>query len=220
LNSFQENGLWITKDDYKSVGSVKPTVFGITLHESIKWAFNVIWEKYPTESPHKVFVGYHGTSLEAWKSISKENHLRPSFGQLGHGVYVGSFWKACRFAGRDQDYKFRNHPIVLRVLLKCIPEKQLTFPRKEECTCKMFCEGQKKELVEACAHEYDWNTPQEYSYGFLKPTQMSDGKWITKNEEWIFPSHSIIRLAEAVELNKESIAKPDYDPWQRNIKIL
>lgn len=218
--SLKSSGIWITKDDYTAKGNVNPTVFGLSLHEHIRWAFDIAYAQSQFQSDSKVYVGYHGTSFQAYKSIQKENQLKPSFGQLGNGVYVGSFWKACRFAGRNQDYELREHPVVLRVLCLGKPPKQIIFPCTQACTCTIWCSSAKTEMALACAHEKDWNTENDGSFGFLKPTQMSDGKWITKNEEYIFPSSSVLRLAEAVSLNKESIYKPHYDPWQRNIKII
>lgn len=214
-SNLKQSGIWITKDDLKQVGNVSATVFGIPLHQHISWAFDVAIKQVPLESKYKIFVGYHGTGIEEYKSIQKLKKLLPSQGQLGYGIYVGSFWKGCRFAGRNQDYEFRNCPIVLRVLWYGLDE--ITFPCTIPCACKA-CESQKLELAKACAHTMNWDTTQ--CYGFLKPTQMSDQKWITKNEEWVFAPCCILRLGDAVELNKQSIHKPDYDPWQRDIQIL
>jgi len=194
-----KQGLWITQDDLVPKGGTR-TVFGIAL-DDIHW---------PLPSSN-IKVAYHGTACENLESIRKES-LRPSLGQMGTGVYVGSFWKACRFAGRDQSYQFRENPLVLRVL--CLRDNMISFPRHEECSCKL-CEDKTPEQKRAAGHTlYYTDTCAELRIG-----QFSTGKWITQNEEWVIPQSFILRISEGVELNKDSLARPHYDPLQRDIEI-
>ena len=194
-------GFWITRND-----CIQKAVFGIPLHVTV--------DHFPFQSQSKIMVGYHGTSLDAYKSI-QASHLKSSFGQLGTGVYVGSFWKACRFAGRDQEYKMREDPIVFRVLW--LDDFPITFPRLEPCLCPK-CVDKDLDKAQACFHTKVWNGME--SSGFLMPGKYQDGKWRTKNEEWVLNPSKILRLGEAVRLDKSTIDGPAYNPYQRNIEIM
>ena len=193
-------GFWITRDDLTVRGGTR-ALFGIPIDD-------IAWPLPPTP----IRVAYHGTARENIESIRKTS-LRPSFGQLGTGIYIGSFWKACRFAGRDQSYLLRENPVVIRIL--CIRENQISFPRFEACACKL-CEMKSPEQAQACGHTLFYDS----TCAELRIGQFSTGKWITQNEEWVIPPSFLLRLSEFVELNKSTIAKPNYDPLQRDIQIL
>jgi len=49
--------------------------------------------------------------------------------------------------------------------------------------------------------------------------QYSDGKWVTKNEEWVFNSDDIF-LSDAARVDIRTVNKPNYDPYQRDIEIM
>jgi hypothetical protein len=139
-----------------------------------------------------------------------------TLGQLGTGVYLGSFWKACRFAGRDQDYTLRKDPLVIRVLVQRIPEVVYPKQQQQQCLCSL-CEKKPLDRAAACAHTVTWTGG---TCGTLKIGKFKDSGWITKNEEWVYSRSDIVRLAEAVRLDKSSIAGPHYDPLQRDIRIV
>lgn len=203
LKSFAE-GMWATYSDSIIRGGYMPCIFGqpISLH-----AREALESLRCTVSP--AIVSYHGTGGDAFKSIAK-TRLNPTRGQLGVGCYVGSFWKACRFAARDQSYAWRPNPVVLRVLWRC---PVIEFPNSP-CGCpECLLKPHDKRMV--CAHGVEWAGRG----AFLTPTQYSDGTWATRNEEWCIPPSSIIRLAEAVDLDRDSIHGPHYDPLQRDIKF-
>ena len=198
------NGMWATRDDSTSLGG-SPTIFGRPIE------FRVLHRlKALRHEGDEVRVAYHGTSGEAYKSIRKSS-LNPTRGQLGIGVYVGSFWKACRFAARDQNYAWRAEPTVIRVLWTC--DSILTFPL-EACTCdSCFSKPPVKRSV--CRHGWEWKRQA----GFLPVGQYDDGTWITRNEEWCIDPQSILQLAEAVVLDSATVNGPHYDPLQRDIRF-
>lgn len=213
-------GIWITEDDTLSRGGVEPRVFGIPLDANVLSAWLVLPEEPSKHGSWRVRVGYHGTDGAHMQSIQRENVLRPSLGQLGLGVYTGSFWKACRFAVRDQDYHFRNDPCVLRVLWLCDESKHLSFPTQTPCTCTQWCAKKTAEEARACAHELDWSTEVRWQSASLFPSQMSNGRWITHNEEWVCSPRAVERLQQIAFVNCESVDKPHYNPLQRSIQIL
>jgi len=221
-----QDGMWVCKDDFEPRGGVAPAVFGIPLPPSPFGPELEQWKSGP-----EVRVAYHGTSRENFESISSTG-LRCTLGMLGEGVYLGSFWKACRFAARGQDYKERTYPTVVRVLWQCAEEDILKFPRKwidGWCLCgKCYVN---KEQREYCAHTYDWKAdskcppPKPYyagpwKAGQLLPCKYPSGKWVTQNEEWVLNPSCILSICQAVQLDMTTIARPHYDPLQRNIGIL
>lgn len=191
-----KDGIWITRDDltYRGGGI---TMFGVPIQE-LQWPF----------PKNNIRVAYHGTAKENMDSI-RAHSLRPTFGQLGVGIYVGSFWKACRFAGRDQKYQLRDEPLVLRVLWE--EENIISFPRREECTCEI-CANRSSEQRQACGHLLI----HDKTCGELRVGKYSTGKWITQNEEWVIPR--VLRISECMELDKNTLSEV-YDPLQRDIKI-
>jgi hypothetical protein len=219
LESLAQDGLWITEDDTMRRGGVDPRVFGIPMDSDVASAWLVLPQEPSKLGPWRIRVGYHGTDGASMSNIAKENVLRPSLGQLGLGVYTGSFWKACRFAVRDQDYAPKLNPCVLRVLWMCDESKQLHFPRKSPCRCKMFCDGKPVEDAQACGHELDWRGELPWQSGSLAPSQLPSGRWITKNEEWVCSPSAVQRLQQVAFIDTASVDGPHYNPLQRNIRI-
>lgn len=220
-DALASSGMWITQDDTSARGGVEPRVFGIPLDTDVLSA----WKAIPSESTTRpsswrVLVGYHGTDGQHMESIVRDNVLRPSLGQLGVGLYTGSFWKACRFAVRNQDYAFRENPCVLRVLWLCDTSRHLSFPTQNACSCKRWCAEKSPEEARACGHELDWSTELPWQSASLFPSRFSNGRWITQNEEWVCPPSAVERLQQIAFIDCESVDKPHYNPLQRSIQIL
>jgi hypothetical protein len=227
-SSSLKDGLWVCKDDFVARGDVAPAAFGAPLPSS---PFNSPTLEQWRPSQYYCRVAYHGTSRDSFRSIVASG-FRDTFGMLGTGVYVGSFWKACRFAARDQLYVERECPTVMRILWKCKEEDILMFPRlwiNGWCLCgKCYVNPEQRAY---CAHTYDWSAeskfppPKPYNQGPWKagqlfPCKYKSGKWVTQNEEWVLNSSLIQGIAQAVQLDRTSIARPHYDPLQRNIRFV
>lgn len=205
LKSFAE-GMWASYGDSVIRGGHVPCIFGQPISLHAREALEGL--RRTTSMP--VVVSYHGTGGDAFKSIAK-TRLNPTRGQLGIGCYVGSFWKACRFAARDQSYAWRPHPVVIRVLWRC---PVVEFPNSP-CGCPE-CLLKPDEKRRVCAHGVEWSGRAAY----LPAVKYSDGTWATRNEEWCVPTSAIVRLAEAVDLDRDSVHGPHYDPLQRDIRFL
>jgi len=224
-----KEGMWICEDDFTPRGNVDAAVFGMPLPPNPfqgAQEFFDCWAK-----GIKVRVAYHGTSKECFKQIAK-SELKCTFGMLGTGIYVGSFWKACRFAARDQAYELRTDPTVLRVLWTCDEDDILMFPRKTSdgyCLCgRCYLNPEQKPY---CAHVADFTRdakfpPQKpygrgpWKAGQLFPCKYPSGKWATQNEEWIINPSLLVSLEQAMELDGSTLEKPHYNPLQRNIKVI
>lgn len=207
-------GIWLCKSDADLRGGVADlgvvataSVFGIPL--SFRLATSLAGLACASR------VVYHGTAEANFEGIARNGFLA-TFGQLGTGVYLGSFWKACRFAGRDQAYTMRKDPLVFRVLV-CSSVAVTTYPKAESaCGCEL-CSAKPRDRAAACAHDVVWKPG---SCGSLQVGKYNDGTWITKNEEWVYAREDIVRIAEAVRIDRGSIAGPHYDPLQRDVRIL
>ena len=238
INGLKE-GIWICEGDCRAFGGVQPSLFGIPLETPVQTSFTLhkdLLLSWSSQVWIEARVGYHGTSYEHYQGICASG-FKCTFGMLGTGVYLGSFWKACRFAARDQEYVLREKPTVLRVVWTCKEENIMTFPRPlMYCLC---CECYlRPEQRSFCGHTLDWKSDakvypkkvpaelkdgQEIRYwaGYLKPTKFPNSeKTVTQNEEWVLNPSCIVRLSECVTLNLDTVAKPHYDPLQRDIKIL
>jgi hypothetical protein len=224
-----KDGLWICSDDFIPRGETFPAVFGCPLPPLNPFETSVLEQWAPSQC--RIRVAYHGTSREAFCAIAASG-FKSTFGMLGTGVYVGSFWKACRFAARDQLYQEREHPTVMRLLWKCNEEDILKFPRSLVdgfCLCAKCYSNPEQRVF--CAHTYDWSANSSFpppkpfyrgpwKAGQLLPCKYASGKWVTQNEEWVLNSSLIQGIAQAVQLDRTSISKPHYDPLQRNIKFI
>ena len=236
-----KQGIWICEGDCESLGGVSPSVFGIALSVEAYIALKTHWDflvqNYKgKESLKKTRVAYHGTSYENYLGICTHG-FKCTYGMLGTGIYLGSFWKACRFGARDQNYKFRDNPSVLRVVWTCEDQDMLQFPRKiMYCFCaECYLRPEQRSF---CGHTLDWQAdakvfPEKmpvdriegqdtrYWAGSLKPCKFPESeKWVTQNEEWVLNPTCIIRLAECATLNLDSVEQTHYNPLQRNIKII
>lgn len=213
-DTLQTTGFWITREDTTIVGDVGvPTVFGFPLTASVCRAF----ESLPRRTDEcKIMVGYHGTSLKHFKQIQADNRMKPSFGQLGTGVYVGNVWKAFRFASRDQDYAWRDVGVLMRVLWLKKPTGNLDFPLQEPCTCTL-CLGRSRDVACACGHKIDWKGT--LCSGFLPPLQTQAGTWISRNEEWVVNADNVLALREAVQIDLSTVCQTHHDPLQREFDI-
>jgi hypothetical protein len=194
LDDLHRNGIWLSKADAISYGNVPPTAFGIKLSQPLIETLQTLASPF--------LVMYHGTDETNFEMICQKK-LLPTYGQLGYGVYVGSFWKACRFACRTQDYLFREKPLVFRLYVRNIPTQK--YPAKFPCA--------RSDCID---HTKIWNRGRA---GQLLIGQYSDGKWITKNEEWVFHPDDIF-LSDAARINLLTVDSPNYNPYQRNIKIV
>lgn len=201
--SLQRNGLWLLHADAVPRGGVEPRVFGIGMTPRLVEALRAL--------PHgNVLVAYHGTEAENLHSIAASG-LWPTKGQLGFGAYVGSFWKACRFAARTQDYAPRKAPLVIRCIVRASSVTQ--YPRAGwECTCGT-CVARGTGAF--CDHARVWDA----GVGELRVMRTWADHWTTRNEEWVVAPREVA-CREAVLLDRASIRGPQYDPLQRDIQIL
>jgi hypothetical protein len=215
-------GLWITDGDFVPRGEIQESIsgiiniFGIPISTDTieKWKQVILqFQTYPSQfSTCRIpIVLYHGTSKSNFASILNTG-LEESRGMLGQGVYLGSFWKACRFACRTHDYRRIDDPLVFRVIV--LATSIQTQP-SQRCRCSQ-CEEDQSLLPLYTDHYSYWRKRHDMIY--LPSTKLKN-KYIVKNAEWAVKKNTIT-IQQAVDIDSSSVDWENYNPFQRDIQFL
>jgi hypothetical protein len=167
---------------------------------------------------------YHGSGADRKDSILL-NGLRQSFGMLGDAVYLGTFFKATRYASRQQDYKLRDEGVIFRCLAFVKSSNIRQYPLLGySCTCQN-CINKNSGFERISDHFSQWNTGMfcgaevlvsKEPFGYKKG---GEPKFLSKNAEWAFRNNSVF-VQEFLPLDISSIMGPHYHPLQRNSKCI
>jgi hypothetical protein len=207
-----QDGVWIVESDTIPKGGLPDlgipyvaTYFDTRICADIPWTFlsglaNVSMSNSPV-------VLYHGTAKENTKQILKEG-LKPSFGMFGTCVYLGTFWKAYRFAALSQTYVPRLGSIFrcLVFLKRPVLRSLYTEPT---CHCPT-CKGS----VTFSDHLETWTAFGDHVYLF--PVKLND-TYVVKNMEVALKDTSKLIL-DTVCFVKEG--PTPYDPCDRSVRLL
>lgn len=241
------NGVWVVEDDFSEVGGIeglgivpRATVFGIPIADEARAIYHTVAPYLPRATVAPLAV-YHGTDASAVPHIQKEG-LQPSHGMLGEAVSVGTFWKATRYASRTHRYAWRQQGVLVRAYLDPGRTRVLDGTGKA-CPCA-DCGAVR---ARAAAYAQLRGLPPTYD---AERTRVADhgGTWkadhdtahvgvvvcsgggvnsagtpmyANKNAEW-----AVARPAERLELQSmavldmASMARPDWDPTQRDQRIV
>jgi hypothetical protein len=165
---------------------------------------------------------YHGSGADKLSSILQSG-LKQSFGMLGNAVYLGTFYKACRYASRQQNYSFRSDGVIFR----CLAFAQ-TISQYPSFTHTCQCEKCRKEVSgfeKVSDHLSTWNRGEfcavevcvsEQPFGFKRT---GEPKYLSKNAEWGFRDECV-EVKDYLHLDISSIMGPEYHPLQRNCRCI
>jgi hypothetical protein len=172
------DGVWIVESETIPQGGLPEldvpylcTYFDTPVHANIPWTFLAnLANVNAYDAPVAL---YHGTARESVKTILKEG-LKPTFGMFGPCVYLGTVWKAYRFASMTQDYIGRAGALfrVLSFWKKPVIRSALKDPR---CHCDT-CNGK----VTYSDHLATWKSSGDCVYFF--PVKLN-GTFVVKNME-------------------------------------
>jgi hypothetical protein len=215
---------WLCYEDFSLQGAYegvdgKATYFDKELGpQSCDYVHEFFSELENAASPNtkllRPLIMYHGTSRENAIEIIRLNKFNETFGMLGNGVYFGSFYKACRFAARDQNYIFRKQGSILRCLVFVNTKDILSLPKPQySCQCET-CSREQTKFKSICDHESTWREKH------FKGCCACACKNLLKNSEWVFPSNELIFIETVADLDMSSINRPHYNPLQRNQRII
>lgn len=233
--SIARSGVWIVAADAIPAGEVREegvvaqcSVFGLQLAESYE-ALAAVCSSVSAPRPQPNLVLYHGSSSSNWTSIAAAG-LRPSKGMLGMGVYLGSFWKATRFAARTQDYQLRDEGgsisrvYVFAPFLLAMPARETPayFCPCDECAA-LIKHGSpaSMERLAHTDHESRWAADEACDGLFLEPRRCATDtrRWIVRNAEWCVRPRCL-RVQNGARLDMQSVFAEHYDPLQRTQTIL
>lgn len=249
------SGVWIVADDCSPRGAFAPAGVAArvqwmsvpvdegdaTLLRSLHGTIRALAGISP-DAPDPLSL-YHGTATAAVPAISASG-LLATHGMLGEGVYVGTLWKAARFASMTQAYEPRPGA-VLRVL--CFATKFAELPRPSwACACER-CTPHSEPVapltssgtVEAgarasglglsatiCDHASVW-AREGWDGAHARVSDVPVGtcrdgtpKYLLRNEEWVIrpslvvPSH--VAEVDAATLSSGGV---HYEPLHRGARI-
>lgn len=201
----KSSGIWIVRDDCVEKGHYTPDkipgkaqYFSVPIDYmtrlNIDQAALLMRDTGPT-------VLYHGTELTNVESIRKEG-LKSTLGMLGWGVYLGTFWKATRYACLTQDYKPQSGS-VFRVF--AFPTNIIELPSPSwKCTCGCS-------TPDIADHTLSLKNDIHVSQSHLS----KDGR--IKNEEWVIKGKTF--LQQCAKINEATFPSPHYDPTFRGTLI-
>lgn len=234
--SIDKVGLWVIPADARPMGGLPSEgvsdaacVYGMPVqHSEAELQSTCAAVQHLTTRPSPQLVLYHGTSEHAWASIAREG-LRATFGMLGVGVYLGSFWKATRFAARTQEYAMRSEGgCIARVYvhsgtIQNIPQRaapEYACPCAE-CSEAQAAGGAALERSAHTDHETRWARDAACVGLHLSARRCASDPslWILRNAEWCLRA-SCLSVQNAAALNLQSVSADRYDPLQRTQTIL
>jgi len=200
---------WVYKGDLISTGGIPtlvdgfPNLYGKKIHKNV-----VLYESYLPDTT----ILYHGTDSTNISSIQSNGFYETS-GMLGKGVYLGSYWKACRYACLQQNYMPRSTPAVIRTKLL----NNTIFDIKDRhtrCNCKK-CSEDTSITPFFVDHESLWHHNTHTI--FVDTCQRENGTYIVKNPEYCTRSTNI-QILDAVYLLPAHLNI--YNPLDRNISFV
>jgi hypothetical protein len=204
------NGVWIVADDCTKRGQYGD-VDGIRQFMSVEIdedAAKKIKNHSDSQTSFKPLSLYHGTTPECIEKIFSFT-ICPSYGgMLGDAVYVGTFWKAVRFATMTQDYKHREGAL-LRVLV--MARSVVDLPRPGwYCKC------------EDCLSSRKINQIADHDGTFLNTFDCVHVNTCDKlkNEEWALGPMCMFVVTHAAIVDPSSLGGAHHDPLYRKSKII
>jgi hypothetical protein len=228
----KNNGIWVIKNDFEKKGGFGDLMNGIAQFMSVPiddFSLLLINKTYSCLFEHfkkfyTTFINpislYHGTSLENIKNI-KEHGLQVSKdGMLGSAIYFGTFWKACRFSSKTQDYKDIDNGCIIRTIV--LTEFIQIVPRNNwKCECKKCFElGTNAWGVDICDHDSKWKKTHDGIHAQVIPNLCIQQKCALRNEEWAVKETVGLILTHFAQIDNSTLPKPHYDPFWRKTKIL
>jgi hypothetical protein len=214
------NGIWVVSDDCTPRGGFEEVpdirLFLTFQIDDVSARDILLVDKELSARLSKPLSLYHGTDRDNVSSIV-EHGISPSDGMMSRAIYLGTLWKAVRFAILGQNYKKRNGSIF-RVL--SFPKSTAHFPRKGwMCECKKCLDNQwARSIVDHhglwqiehdCAHVHATRAPETFADG--RP------KYLLKNDEWALSPKTACIATHCAQV--EDSYGEHYDPKLRNVVI-
>ena len=205
LNS---DGIWLLGNDCIGKGGIEQ-IHNVTQFMSIPINLKdaqIVQEFNKSLEQLNVYSLYHGTHVKNIQSILRDG-LDETYGMLGNGVYLGTFWKASRFACFSQTYE-KQDGAIFRVIVHGSIQNLPLENWKCECCDNIIAD-----------HASKWKT--NYNGICANPTKTNlinkDGKpkYLLRNEEWCVQKQNV-QLSHYALIQSSNY---QYDPLCRKIQI-
>jgi hypothetical protein len=242
----QQHGAWAVDSDFVARGALPEsgvlgaaTLWNIPICASAREAWALACEATLPGDIEPLAV-YHGTTRAALTGISARG-FEASHGMLGHAVYVGTFWKAVRYASRTANYALRapGDAVIVRAYVnvgRCVEFDGTGDP----CVCATCITTRAKtaaralrqglspdldrERTRVADHAGAWYNVHHFDTAHVPVVKSTGalGMYVTRNEEWAVAASKSKRLwAQGVAgLDMTSVSQPHWDPMQRNQRIM
>ena len=246
FDSCCEQGVWVVEDDLEPRGGfedipatravyglrISPTVFdALHAHAAALRALDAL--RGVNVRPLSL---YHGTDAAAAVALLQTQAPIETLGMLGVGFYAASFFKACRFAGRTQDYVLRRQGegAVLRVRVLARPEDVCEAHDKQapcacaDCGARIAHHAAYARVARLVDHETTWRKRagvRGVHLGVGPHTRLSahrgefGGHYVSRHDEWCFPAELVV-CCDAALLDMKSIDLTRYNPLERTQAIV
>jgi len=219
INNIRKNeGEWLCSGDCIPRGKFMPTnqeekctYFGVEIDKTQAQAILKLDDILcKSENVDAYTVVYHGSNISNLQGILEEG-IKETYGMVGQGCYLGTYWKASRFACWGQEYKMQQG-CIFRCFVTA--KKVFSLPCDSwKCSC---CKSIISDHTNTLIKENDciFVDPPQYSVGLCR-----DGspKYLLRNEEWC-SKKEFVKIINYAFLDLTSYSST-YDPNYRNIKI-
>jgi len=199
------NGVWIVPNDCMPKGenkfekiAGKAQFYDIEICEKdASHILKLCSKVWPGSQTYPMSL-YHGTSKNRREEIVHDGGLQETFGMLGDAVYLGTFWKASRFAAFDKNYHAQEGEVYRTLVF--VKEFQ-EFPLEHwACFC---CD------LDISDHKGIWKLLFDGAH-----VNIGNTKGKLRNEEWA------VKQRVQFITHVAGIQSYEYTPYKRNIKIV
>lgn len=164
-----------------------------------------------------VAIVYHGTTAAAAASIVSSGFL-PTHGMLGRGVYMGTFWKAVRFAARDAAYALRRTADT--GVLRCALPRSFRWKVAsvtDVCACAACAAAARRPLL--ADHDSSW-ARSGYDGLWLDPSATLGSKGIAvRNAEGVVGDPAALVCVDWGQIDVSTEATARYEPLRRTARL-
>jgi len=201
----KSNGIWLVANDCVPKGENKfenipgrSQFYDMEIVDKDAAFITKLFDRVWPQSTSFPLSLYHGTMKVKREGIVHSGGLEESFGMLGDAVYLGTFWKASRFAAFDKKY----HPQEGEVYRTLVFVKEFQQFPLEHWEC--FCCG-----LDISDHKGIWKLLFDGAH-----VNVGNKKGDLRNEEWA------VKQRVQFITHVAGIQPYEYTPYKRNIKIV
>ena len=249
LRTLSTRGVWAVDADFESRGAIPPHVAGTAAvwFTRIAECARATWARaraHVRSGDVAPLAVYHGTTRAALAGI-KARGFETAPGMLGTAAYVGTPWKAVRYASRTAAYVLRaqGDAVVVRAYLDagrckefdgtgaacpCVKCVRTRDAAAERAMRHGWTPDFDRERTRVADHAGAWHVHEGFDTAHVPvvvatvaTAAIGAVQFVSRNEEWAVarPGERLWAQSAAL-LDMETVARPNWDPEQRNQQIV